>query len=73
MNAGTETLWRRGERERRALRFFAYAMDGAIKRAEDKGDEGWYKDTSNAVQIGEWLSQSMVFLLEVMNTGREGR
>lgn len=52
---------------------FAYARAEDIKRAEDKGGEDWYKDTSNAVQIGEWLSQPMVFLLEVINTGREGR
>jgi len=51
--------------ERRSV--LAYAKAGAIKRSEarDKGDEDVYKDTSNAVQIGEWLLQRMVFLPEI--------
>ena len=48
---------------------FAYAM---AERAKDKGDEDWYKDTSNAVQIGESLSQLMVFRLEGHEAGTLG-
>ena len=56
----------------KGVAFFAFAMAEAIKRAEDKSDEDWYRDRSNAVQIGEWLSQLMLRSL-FRNTGREER